>query len=175
MSKLPEGTLPIICGGTHYFIQHFLFPPSDLSFDRPDPPTESQGSKRWAPPHPRPEIPNDLDPELERLLETFWTDTPAWPIDPNAINFDRIEAGPSRHVLGSETDDQLLALHRVLSAVDPKEAGRWHWRDGRKVRRGLERWWETNGSHEQHRSSETEAKGRKARFVFWSHVVEISC
>jgi tRNA A37 N6-isopentenylltransferase MiaA len=175
MSKLPERTLPIVCGGTHYFIQHFLFPPSDLSFDRPDPPTESQGSKRWNPPHPRPETPNDLDPELERLLETFWTDTPVWPTNPNAIDFDENEAGPSRHVLGSETDDQLLALHQLLAAVDSKEAGRWHWRDGRKVRRGLERWWETNGSQEQHRSSETEAKGRKARYVFWSRGVEVSC
>ncbi|KAJ9116773.1 hypothetical protein QFC24_006664 [Naganishia onofrii] len=40
------------------------------------------------------------------------------------------------------TDQELLALHRLLTLVDPREAGRWHWRDGRKVRRGLERFWE---------------------------------
>ena len=89
-----------------------------------------------------------IDEELERLLNTFWTEHPTWP---------KSDAGPSSPK--GETDDQLLSLHRLLSAIDPKEAGRWHWRDGRKVRRGIERWWE-NGSLDK---TEGKAKGRKAR------------
>lgn len=76
---------------------------------------------------------------------------------------------------GTWTDSQLLSLHRLLAAVDPVEAGRWHWRDGRKVKRGLERWWE-RGSEAASSSAILAAGkpgggvGRKARFrtlIFW--------
>jgi tRNA A37 N6-isopentenylltransferase MiaA len=92
-----------------------------------------------------------MDPELKTLLETFWTEHPIWPGS---------QAGPSE-ARGVETDDQLLSLHRLLGAVDPKEAGRWHWRDGRKVRRGLERWWE-RGSAEGTKAQQV-GGGRRAR------------
>jgi tRNA dimethylallyltransferase len=67
------------------------------------------------------------------------------------------DAGPSQPT--AETDDQLLSLHRLLAAVDAKEAGRWHWRDGRKVRRGIERWWEKGNEINQ------PSQGRKARWA----------
>jgi tRNA dimethylallyltransferase len=89
----------------------------------------------------------EIDEELEKLLDTFWTEHPTWP---------ESDAGPSSPK--GETDDQLLSLHRLLSAIDPKEAGRWHWRDGRKVRRGIERWWENATG-----KTEGKPKGRKAR------------
>jgi tRNA dimethylallyltransferase len=62
-----------------------------------------------------------------------------------------------------------LSLHQLLAAVDPQEAGRWHWRDGRKVKRGLERWWESSGSIEK-TSEEVGGIKRKAKFrtlIFW--------
>ena len=64
----------------------------------------------------------------------------------------------------------LLILHKLLEAVDPKEAGRWHWRDGRKVRRGLERWWERGGVDVQAKGDTPEGSGRRAKFrslIFW--------
>lgn len=124
---------------------------------------------RWKPPCPRPPIPNDLDPDLVKLLDTFWTADPVCPGD---------HAGPSEKHTGPPPTDsnQLLSLYRVLEAIDPKEAGRWHWRDGRKVRRGLERWWERgradlpmdrDGTVDTGRSGRS---GRRARFgtlIFW--------
>lgn len=162
MSEMDGRTLPIVCGGTHYFIQHFLFPPESLSFERG---STTSAPRRWEPPHPQPRIPGDMDPELRRLLDTFWTERPVWPGEAE-------EAGPSTHAsnLSAEAKDQrLLSLHRLLAAVDPGEAGRWHWRDGRKVRRGLERWWEKNGEGPQDtqdgESGEAGSKGRRARSV----------
>jgi len=35
-------------------------------------------------------------------------------------------------------EDLCIALHQTLQSIDPVMAGRWHWRDLRKVRRSLE-------------------------------------
>lgn len=197
VSSLPGDTLPIVCGGTHYFIQHFLFPPGELSFERPgagapnniieDPQASSSSSRiprpnlRWQPPGPLPPV-GDKGLSLEQLalLETFWTHSPVWPgsnsDQSNNDLSDQPAAGPSAPSASSRPtimdDTQLLSLHSLLAAVDPPEAGRWHWRDGRKVRRGLERWWErecarSDAQEGQEAStpaeSATEEKGRRAR------------
>lgn len=162
LNNLQDGELGIVCGGTHYFIQHFLIPPESLSFERSTLATER--TKRWEPPSPHPPV-KDLDPELEKLLETFWTDRPIWPGETEQGG----ESGPSSSRPTIENDGQLLSLHRLLNAVDPKEAGRWHWRDGRKVRRGIERWWETEGGQVGFNSpKEVGSVGRKARSVIIS-------
>ncbi|KAL1411405.1 tRNA dimethylallyltransferase, mitochondrial [Vanrija albida] len=169
LNSTPLSTLPIICGGTHYFIQHYLFPPEELSFDRPAP---KGASRSWSPPGPQPPVPEDLDAELRALLETFWTADPVYPSlestveTPSATSEDTTEA------------HHLLSVWRLLQAVDPLEAGRWHWRDSRKVRRGLERWWERGGVELLRQDEDNgtapdneEAKaGRRARFrtlIFW--------
>lgn len=170
--SLPETTLPIVCGGTHYFIQHFLFPPPELSLSRPSPNGKGKAASdplalRWTPPGPHPPI--SLEPELQSFLDTFWTLDPVWPGTPNLSSAGAgAGAGPSsssRPILNE--DRQLLALHRLLVAVDPQEAGRWHWRDGRKVRRALERWWERGSGHGEAAQSledgDATRKGRHAR------------
>ncbi|KAK4690005.1 tRNA dimethylallyltransferase, partial [Tremellales sp. Uapishka_1] len=176
ISSLAVDTLPIVCGGTHYFIQHFLFPPSELSFSRPESPRLADGKgkqshdprlARWKPLTPRPAIPHDLDRELESLMDTFWTADPSWPIPSQPLS------GPSSQStrITPLEQHQLLSLHRLLAAVDPKEAGRWHWRDGRKVKRGLERWWENGGlGTVESAGAEKPKSGRRARFktlIFW--------
>jgi tRNA dimethylallyltransferase len=161
MESLDDKTLPIICGGTHYFIQHFLFPPSELSFDRPaDNDSFDPSEVRWKPPGPRPPIPADLDPSLVDLLGTFWMAEPNWPARPEDPSS---EPGPSRSRPTVSEDSKLLSIHTLLKAVDPNEAGRWHWRDGRKVRRGLERWWERGGGDVSERAK---GPGRHARSVY---------
>ncbi|WWC89196.1 uncharacterized protein L201_004114 [Kwoniella dendrophila CBS 6074] len=185
VASLPASTLPIICGGTHYFIQHYLFPPPELSFDRSESSSTSSKSAptstalRWTPPRPLPLIPQNIAPEMVRLLETFWTTKPEWPHGLMTQNgegstFEISSSNSSRPTLND--DAQLLALHHLLCAIDPKEGRRWHWRDGRKVRRSLERWWERGGSDdipiavkENVNSGDTKA-GRQARFrtlIFW--------
>ncbi|XAO23963.1 hypothetical protein I312_102752 [Cryptococcus bacillisporus CA1280] len=175
ISTMPGDALPIICGGTHYFIQHFLFPPPELSFVRDDETksqTEDHLSVRWTPPGPRPPIPQNLSPELIALLDTFWLTEPTWPsTSESSITFSN--SGPSKSSRPTTTeDDHLLALYRLLEAIDPKESQRWHWRDGRKVRRSLERWWERGGAVDSVLASNApgESKGREARFrtlIFW--------
>lgn len=167
--------MPIICGGTHYFIQHFLFPPPELSFVR-DGEIKSQAkdpmSVRWTPPGPRPPIPENLSPALLALLDTFWLTEPTWPSTSGSSVTER-NPGPSKSSRPTTREDEhLLALHRLLETIDPKESQRWHWRDGRKVRRSLERWWERGGTVDSVPSSNglKEPKGREARFrtlIFW--------
>lgn len=142
----PLSTLPIVCGGTHYFIQHFLFPPTELSLDR-NKADRKDTTLRWTPPTECPSVPADMDPELKKLLDTFWTTDAIFPGDVTDAAARDSGTGTSRHISRpvASDDQQLLAIWRVLEAVDPKEAGRWHWRDGRKVRRALERWWERGG------------------------------
>ncbi|BEJ16322.1 hypothetical protein CspHIS471_0509270 [Cutaneotrichosporon sp. HIS471] len=172
LERMPESTLPVVCGGTHYFIQHFLFPPDDLSFDRnPEKGKENDSlAIRWTPPRSMPPVPEDMDPHLRQLLETFWLNDAVYP--PAEGPTEEEESGPgstrltSRPVAG--TDHELLSMWRLLEAVDPNDSVRWHWRDGRKVRRSIERWWERGGG-EVDKSSEERA-GRTARFrtlIFW--------
>lgn len=151
MVGMPLTEVPIICGGTHYYTQHLLFPPAQLSTAR-DQDRETTSALRWTPPGPLPALPADFDPAMKRYLETFYLSDPVYPpgtasapstsrssspINPNQ---------PSRPTLTDS--NELLALHRVLAAVDPDEAQRWHWRDGRKVRRAIERWWEAGQAQE---------------------------
>ncbi|TYJ54561.1 hypothetical protein B9479_004789 [Cryptococcus floricola] len=180
IANLPLETLPIVCGGTHYFIQHFLFPPPELSFSRED--SDGQGRPleiRWCPPGPTPPTPENLTPALKRLLESFWLPDPVWPSaeleTPSSPSTKAESSKSSRPTVQDEYN--LLSLFRLLEAVDPTEAGRWHWKDGRKVRRGLERWWERGGPVNQKNSDvlESEARppgkdGRHAKFrtlIFW--------
>lgn len=156
----PLTQIPIICGGTHYYTQHFLFPPSRLSLDRDaqDPAAQSRSKNtKWRPRCSVDDVLETLDrmdvplaqriraePGVREFLETFWTPRPVFP--ESWIPQD----GPSSRGTGNPhhvgalvfSDVELLALHRLLGLVDEREAGRWHWRDGRKVKRGLERWWE---------------------------------
>lgn len=151
----PMTELPIICGGTHYYTQHFLFPPSQLSFDRSktDGIVSKSKNTKWRPQYDLDEVLDTLDrvdarsleiankirfdPDVRWYLDTFYLPEPVFP--PSWIGGD----GTSSSSDASLSDRQLLAQHRLLTLVDEREAGRWHWRDGRKVKRGLERWWES--------------------------------
>lgn len=110
-----------------------------------------------------------LSPEQTALLDTFWTEAPRWPAREGVSGSTVTDPGPSRSRPTTTEEGHLLSLYELLQAVDPNEAGRWHWKDGRKVRRGLERWWERGGGDV--RASATGGDdavgggGRKARCV----------
>lgn len=169
MESLPDFTLPIICGGTHYFIQHFLFPPKELSFDRPRDQQEARASNplatRWTPPGPCPPTPASMSPELRRLLDTFWTTEASFP-EADSAAAESVGTSPcSRPTITN--NHELLCLWQVLDCIDPDEAKRWHWKDGRKVRRGIERWWERGGRkvEPQTFTMRGATEGRQARCV----------
>ena len=141
-------------------MQHFLFPPPEMSFAR-DRYSNKALDIHWTPPGARPPIPDDLDPALVKLLDTFWTNEPIVPAAGESESIDH--GGPSAPFSSRPTtkeDSHLLSLYQLLQAVDSAEAARWHWRDGRKVRRSLERWWERGGVPA---SSDSDQPGRMAK------------
>lgn len=104
--------LPIIVGGTSYWIQHLIFPNRLASKDMPL--TEVAHANSWS---------QDLKDSIASLpsdLLTLLTDLP-------------LEA-PSAKL----DPDKAFSLHALLSALDPVMAKRWHWKDTRKVLRSLE-------------------------------------
>lgn len=154
--------IPIICGGTHYYAQHFLFPPSQMSLDRSKSigfASKSQNTK-WRPRFRIDDLleileRNDercrnvaqrirLGPGVREYLDTFYLPEPTYPFTWIRTEDSTPRPPGKQEDISSSTlsDRQLLAQHRLLELVDEREAGRWHWRDGRKVKRGLERWWE---------------------------------
>lgn len=164
LERTPPSTLPVICGGTHYFIQHFLFPPERLSLERTESRDKDPLAIRWTPPGPCPPTPEDMDPELKVLLDTFWRNDAIFPVNHTEPRADspRLTSRPV-----ASTDHELLSMWKLLNAVDPNDAPRWHWRDERKVRRAIERWWERGGAElVKAVPTETVAKGgRHARCV----------
>ncbi len=166
IAEMPPHDVPIVCGGTHYYTQHLLFPPAQLSTTR-DEARERSSALRWTPPGPLPALPADFDPGMRRYLETFYL---AEPVYPPAVAAHAPAPGPSRTAATPArptlTDaSELLALHQLLAAVDPDEAQRWHWRDGRKVRRAIERWWEAEtGARAEPEQAATEPSAGHPRF-----------
>ncbi|KAI0713288.1 tRNA isopentenyltransferase [Earliella scabrosa] len=100
--------VPIVVGGTSYWIQHLIFPERMASLDKPSdsvPPPVQPASEAFA------KAIASLPPELL----TLFNDLP--------------DSAPS-----ADTDSQLcLDMHKLLTMLDPLVAQRWHWRDSRKV------------------------------------------
>jgi tRNA dimethylallyltransferase len=106
--------VPIVVGGTSYWIQHLVFSDRLIGFPQ-DPSTTTKSAPK------NPEETQDLlapviDPELLHLFSSL-PETP-----PSA----------------SSDADAASQLYRLLSAIDPIMASRWHWSDTRKVLRSLE-------------------------------------
>ncbi|KDR81416.1 hypothetical protein GALMADRAFT_89311 [Galerina marginata CBS 339.88] len=103
--------LPIIVGGTAYWIQHLIFPnrlvPKEASVPRSSTVPWSEELKTSI---------GSLPPELVLLLENLPQDAPSAKTDP----------------------EEAFKLHTLLSTLDPVVSQRWHWKDTRKVLRSLE-------------------------------------
>lgn len=101
--------VPIVVGGTSYWIQHLVFPGHLIDSPRKRPTLQS-------PVEARDLIPDGADPEMFQLFECLPESPPSASADPETA----------------------FKLHRLLNAIDPVMAARWHWRDTRKVLRSLE-------------------------------------
>ncbi|KAI0710400.1 tRNA isopentenyltransferase [Cerioporus squamosus] len=138
--------VPIVVGGTSYWIQHLIFPERMASLDKsngepsspsvPTPPSEAYANALAC-----------LPPELLALFNNL------------------PEAAPS-----ADTDPRLtMSLHQLLTVLDPLVAQRWHWRDSRKVLTNLRIIQENRRlvSEIIREQSQTTSKPRYRTLCFW--------
>ncbi|KAF5386706.1 hypothetical protein D9615_001730 [Tricholomella constricta] len=107
--------IPIVVGGTSYWIQHLMFPnrlPSD-NISQDSPPTMVN--------HPPP-MSQELADTIVLLPSHLLTLFNNLPVHPPSATAD---------------PDAAFNLHTLLSMLDPPVANRWHWKDTRKVLRSL--------------------------------------
>lgn len=104
--------IPIVIGGTSYWIQHLLFP-NRLASDGP--PSLSEDSDRFRSAIPERFI-SKLPPDLLNLFDQLPEQAPSAISDP----------------------DRASLLYKLLQTLDEPVAARWHWRDTRKVLRALQ-------------------------------------
>lgn len=131
--------VPIIVGGTSYWIQHLIFP-NRLVSNEPKL-KEHKRHQAWSP--ELEQSINALPQDLRSLLDDLPSEAPSAKVDPDAA----------------------FQLHKLLSLLDPEISQRWHWKDTRKVLRSLEIMVETGkpGSsiiHEQSTRSTAEIEPR---------------
>lgn len=113
--------VPIIVGGTSYWIQHLIFPhrlatsPNDFHRDdsrSPSPTTQTSPSESTS---------------FSNALASLTPD--------QLLSFQNL---PKTSPSASTEPDATFALHHLLASLDPVIAQRWHWKDSRKVLRSLE-------------------------------------
>lgn len=157
-----HSTLPIAVGGTTYYLQNVIFPNKLVSDVPPSPPPSppptasnllsDSPSPSATPSPPPPRTAADIahfPPALRStilslpadLLSLFYvfpnlplTSTPSF--FPPSFPVDLLPA-PYR-----TPEAFVTAVYAILVHCDPSSAARWHWRDIRKVRRGVDIVWE---------------------------------
>ncbi|KAJ3556429.1 hypothetical protein NP233_g11981 [Leucocoprinus birnbaumii] len=114
-----NGEVPIVVGGTSYWIQHLVF--SDRLIGSPAQTTSTTSTMAVKTPHKSPQDLQHLVSQIteQELVQLFIT---------------LPESPPS----ASSDADAAFKLHTLLNQIDPVMASRWHWRDTRKVLRSLE-------------------------------------
>ncbi|KAL8286463.1 hypothetical protein RQP46_004480 [Phenoliferia psychrophenolica] len=152
-------TLPIVVGGTTYYVQHLIFPnqlvsdapPPPLATPNPAPtPTPTPALSPSSPPLPKStsdisHFPEPLKSRIlalpSELLELFLLH-PSLPPTSSPSVFP--PAFPIQSLPSSlqEPESFAAALYSTLQKIDEGSAARWHWRDIRKVRRALDIAWE---------------------------------
>ena len=108
-----KNELPIIVGGTSYWIQHLIFPNRLISESRPQSPSPP-GEPSWS--EQLLLLIASLPPDLLLLLQHLPDVPPSAKMNP----------------------DEAFRLHSLLSILDPVVSKRWHWKDTRKVLRSLQ-------------------------------------
>lgn len=111
-----KNELPIIVGGTSYWIQHLIFPNRLVTKDSgprpqsPSPSVEPSWSEQLL------SSIASLPPDLLLLFQNLPEEPPSAKVNPN----------------------EAFQLHSLLSILDPVVSKRWHWKDTRKVLRSLQ-------------------------------------
>ncbi|KAF8810711.1 tRNA isopentenyltransferase [Phlegmacium glaucopus] len=108
--------LPIVVGGTSYWMQHLIFPNRLVSQDSGShlQPSSSLVEPSWS--EQLSLSIASLPPDLLQLLQHLPQEPPSAKVNP----------------------DEAFRLHSLLSILDPVISQRWHWKDTRKVLRSLQ-------------------------------------
>ncbi|KAK7043775.1 tRNA dimethylallyltransferase, mitochondrial [Paramarasmius palmivorus] len=107
-----ENHVPIVVGGTSYWIQHLLFPNRLVR----DMATEESAGKHTS----------TMSEDLTRLISSL----------PSEL-LDLFNSLPDPAPDADTDPEAAYALYKLLKVVDPFVAERWHWKDTRKVLRSL--------------------------------------
>lgn len=107
-------TIPIVAGGTSYWVQHLLFPGRLVSLEGQDASLSSPSVSS---------VSANLSPAFLHNLSTL----------PMSLRDIYSSLPPTDQV----PSDTALALHSLLVHLDPSVGARWHWKDTRKVLRNL--------------------------------------
>ncbi|KAG6816955.1 hypothetical protein H0H87_001470 [Tephrocybe sp. NHM501043] len=107
-----KNEIPIVVGGTSYWMQHLMFP-NRLAVE-----TNTEAPQLAQSPMMSPDL-TDTIASLEPELLILFNNLPEHP--PSALS----------------DPDAAFKLHTILSFLDPLVANRWHWKDTRKVLRSL--------------------------------------
>ncbi|KAG8883097.1 hypothetical protein FRB97_007234 [Tulasnella sp. 331] len=142
-----EGTVPIVAGGTAYWVQHLLFPNRLVSLDDSDAPKGADEALRNAGSSQLAASLSQLSPNLLHLYNHL----------------------PERGNADSCALELAFDLHSLLSQLDPPTGSRWHWKDTRKVLRSLEIIKESGQRASDLMSQQDEVAGqaRYPTLVFW--------
>lgn len=144
-------TLPVLVGGTTYYIQHLLFPGRLVSAEAPD-----AGVGEVASPAERAALEQRVA-QLPAEQQALWAS---------------LRGAPS-----AAPPDAGMPLWQLLHALDPQSASRWHYNDHRKVYRSLRILHDTGRSQshwvqaQEQREASDPATGAGAapRLLFWVH------
>lgn len=145
-----RGNLPVVVGGTMYFLQHLLIPGrlvSGSSRNTDDLEEKAATSTVIS-------CMADLDPSQQQQLALLPAGTQRMlfqilalpPVStPNAFppNFPLQELPTELQ----SVDEFVVAMYKLLVAIDPLMAQKWHWRDIRKVTRSLQVFLQTGQLH----------------------------
>ncbi|KAJ3013286.1 UNVERIFIED_CONTAM: hypothetical protein HDU68_000779 [Siphonaria sp. JEL0065] len=148
-----RGRVPILVGGTHYYIQSILWDSNLVSSSTTAPDTQKQElveEVQEPKDEPHASIPADLSVQISSALEN------------SDASF--------KYKSESEQDAIVLELGRLLDVVDPVMATRWHPKDWRKIRRSLQVYFTMGERHSEILNRQKEEGGGSLRFrtcVFW--------
>lgn len=107
--------VPIVVGGTSYWIQHLVFPGRLAIFNETASSSLDTLRRSADPSDGLAGVLSSLQPDLLALYQTLPEHLPTAASDPEIA----------------------FACHRLLSQIDPVVGQRWHWKDTRKVLRSL--------------------------------------
>lgn len=105
------GQVPIVVGGTSYWIQHLLFPNRLVSMDSTNPDTSED---------------HNVSESLARSLSAL----------PPEL-FELFHALPHESPSATDQPELAMSMHQLLTTLDPSVARRFHWKDTRKSLRQL--------------------------------------
>ncbi|PVF94839.1 tRNA isopentenyltransferase [Serendipita vermifera] len=137
--------VPVIVGGTSYWLQNLLFPNRIIT-------DNTSSSSVITRSEPIPSFQRDID-ALDAEQRALFNDL------------------PDRPPTASDNAEETLNLWRLLDALDPDMAARWHWKDSRKVLRNLEIMAEKGrrASEIIKDQDEIELESKYRTLVFWPH------